>query len=70
MATVQTQAVAHTNQKRYLLFHPLCLDERANIFMYEYCKNKIAHITLFKIENGIRDSELEIEYSDCKITRR
>jgi len=48
----------------------LCLDEHANIFMYEYCKNQIAHITLFKTENWIRDLKIKIENSECKMIRR
>jgi hypothetical protein len=38
--------------------------------MYEYCKNQIAHITLFKTENWIRDLKIKIENSECKMIRR
>jgi hypothetical protein len=33
--------------------------------MYEHCKNQIAHITLFKTENWIRDLKLKLGNSDC-----
>ena len=37
--------------------------------MYEHYKTQIAHITLFKTKNWIKDLKLKLENSACKMTR-